>query len=204
MKRYILHVLIIVFTILGTVSCNDEEIKRDKEVISVDGEGLIINKETIIIDLDEVGIVDVVTTDSVTYNNQDYALYEVEIEGSMEEAEQIEVGTVLNIPTGNKGGQVMIVYEILPVEENREKGVGAYILKSIQVSLDMYFTYADPIIEFSTPDNRSKKNSVYPDKLTGSELVFSEHLPTFESELEGLNFTTSVEQLFEGSLNTKI
>jgi uncharacterized protein (TIGR02145 family) len=203
MKKYILYILI-VFTILEIASCKDEEIERDKEVIQVEGEGLIINKETIIIDLDEVGIIDVVTTDTVTYNNQDYALYEVEIEGSIEEAEQIEVGTVLNIPTGNRGGQVMMVYEIIPVEEDRSKGIGAYALKSIQVSLDMYFTYADPIIEFSTPDNRSKKNSVYPDKLTGSELVFSENMPTFESELEGLSFTTSVEQLFEGSLSTKI
>ena len=108
MKKYILHLLIIVFTLLATVSCNDEEVKRDKEVVQVEGEGIIINKESIIIDLEEIDVVDVVVEDIVTYNDEDFSLYEVKIEGSIGEAEQIEVGTVINLPLGDKGGQVML------------------------------------------------------------------------------------------------
>jgi uncharacterized protein (TIGR02145 family) len=204
MKRNSIVYIIIAILIVSFSSCKKDEIEREKEVFPVEGDGIIINKESIIIDLEEVDIVDVSTIDVVTYNEQDFEIYEVELEGSIEEAEQIEVGTVLNIPTGDKGGQVMIVYEIIPVEEDSEKGIGAYILKSIQINLDMYFTYNDPIIEFSTPENRSKKNSQYSEKLTSSESVLLNHLPSFTSELEGLTFTTSAEQFFEGSLSTKI
>jgi len=189
---------------LGFFSCKDEEITREKEFTTVKGDGLIINTETITVELEEVMVVDVFAEDTVKYNDQDFVKYEVELEGSLEELEQIEIGTVINMPIEEKGGKVMIVYEIIPTKENGEKGIGAVTLKAIQATLDLYFTGDNSIIEFSTPDNRSKKNSAYPEKLTGSELVFSEHLPTFESKLEGLSFTTSVEQLFEGSLSTKI
>lgn len=199
---------LILCCILMIGSCSKEEVEREKAQSLVEGKGVKINKEQKIVNLDNSDIIGVVTTDTVFYNNIELPRYQVEIEGSNEDLNKLEIGTIVNIPSGDKGGVLMFVTEVESgaVEGQRLKGVIGAIIKGFQVTLDMYFNYENAILEFSTPDNRSKKNLDIPNKLVGGTLDMGDKEVSFSVKNKDLdlNFTSSPEQICQLSLSSKI
>jgi uncharacterized protein (TIGR02145 family) len=204
-KKFFLPIFYIVLSLIFS-GCQKETIEQEKDPQIVQGEGVKINKEQKVIDLASTDASELESNDTIEYNDLKFPIYEVKVEGTAEEIEKIEPGTIINIPTGNKGGRLLFVYEVENAEKKgiQLKGAGALIIKGFQTTLDMYFNYENAILEFSTPDNRSKINSEIPNKLTGSDLPLRDKEISFESKLAGLKFTSGTDKLCKINLSAKL
>jgi PKD repeat protein len=183
--------------------CEKEVVEQEKEPVFVEGEGVKLNIEQKIVALPFSSVAEMEPTDTIIYNEQAFPRYEVKVEGVIEEIEKIESGTVIYVPSGDKGGIVLYVYEVKSTKKS-VSGEIAVLIKGVQTTLDMYFNYENAIVEFSTPDNRSKVNSKAPNKLKGNELSLGDAEIEFKTKFAGLEFTSSPDALCKLSLSTNL
>jgi len=194
--------IIIMLTFFGC-----EKIEKEKEPISVEAQGIKINKEQKIMDLASTNVTESETIDTIVYEGVKFLKYEMKIEGKEEEVGNIEPGIVIYIPSGDRGGKLLFVYEVENLGKSGANGKGliAVLIKAFQTTPDLYFNYENAVVEFSTPDNRSKINLDVPNKLPGSELNLAEgEVVDFKKKLAGLEFTSSPDRLCSLSISTNL
>jgi uncharacterized protein (TIGR02145 family) len=205
MKRKIFLLAFFTCTVLIFTTCKKETVEREVTPSIVEGEGIIIVKEQKIVELSSTYVLEVTTTDTVRINDKDFPVYEIPIEGTIEEIEQIEPGTVIYVPSGEKGGIVVFVYEVENgVKSGRLKGAIGAIIKGVQTTLDMYFNYEHATLSFTTPENRSKRNSTIANKLYGETTSWGETDTSFVAEMPGVKIESGSGKLFKASLSSTL
>jgi len=199
----LLFSLVLVLILFG---CRKEIIEKDKEQRTVEDQGVKINKEQKIVDLMLTNLTGLETIDTIEYGGVKFPVYELRIEVTEEEAESIEPGVVMYIPTGIRGGMTIYVYEVGSIKKSTfgSKGTIALMIKGFQTTLDMYFNYENAVLEFSTPDNRSKTNSGAPNKLVGSDLNLGGFDIGFTAQIDSLEFTSSPDKLCQLTISNKL
>ena len=79
------------------------------------------------------------------------------------------------------------------------------VIKGIQATLDMYYNGEHAIEEFSTPANRSKRNSQLERKLAGQgNFPLGDREISLEAELGGVSFSSGPDQLCMISMNSTL
>ena len=207
-NRYFLPILSL-FLLPVILTCQKETVEQDKDPVIVEGEEIKINVEQTVMDLSSAVVSKLEAIDTFEYQGVKFPKYELIIEATAEEVENIKPGTVLYIPTGTKGGKVLFVYEVEEFKKSGSqlKGYLARKIRAFQATLDQYFNYENAIVEFSTPDNRSKINSEYPNKLVGSSLPLADIEIKFVSEIDEkykLEFSSSPDALCKLNLSAKL
>ena len=209
MKNRYFKSILFVTLLLAVSTCQKETIETDKDPVTVEGEGLKLNVEQTVIDLSSAIVTELESVDTFEYNGVKFPKYELTIEATQDEAEKIQPGTVIYVPWGDKGGKVIFVYETGDPKKSGHqlKSRIGLAIKGFQATLDMYFNYENAVVEFSTPDNRSKTNSAYPYKLTGSEDPLADVGIKFEAEPDeklSLEFSSSPEALCKLEISAKL
>jgi uncharacterized protein (TIGR02145 family) len=203
---YEIIVLSILIMIMST--CKKEEIGRDKPQTTVEDAGIKINKEQKIVNLENSDITEVTTIDTILYNSKKLPKYQIVIEGNADDVSEIEIGTIIYIPKGDKGGILVFVTEVGSDDGSiKSKGLIRIAVKGYQATLGMYFNQENATLKFSSPDNRSKRALDIPNKLEGENLVFVDEKISFnigKGEDLDLQFSSMPDTICKLSISNKI
>ena len=166
--------------ILGMFSGCD--IEHSETVRNYSDDGLTIKNGSFFELLEDAIIENTTIVDTIEIEGKPFIKYELEISGNS--IDEIRPGTILITQDGM--GSLILITE---VEDNSlksasgETSVNGILASGVSATLDMLFNYEGAILQFSTKENRTKRNCDIDGKLYAGEISDEEN--KFEMETDG-------------------
>lgn len=149
------------------VTCKKEEVY--KEIKEVKEQGLIIKHETKFDVLENANLEETISNDTIVYEGYKIPVYDIVVSG--EGGADLKPGMFI-IDNAGSGGFYMIIKH--QGTKSSLKGIQGNWFKAVTPSLDFLYNYEGSIVQFSSPTNRSKRNSAIAGKLHGEVIADDE------------------------------
>ena len=196
--------LFLVLSLLLFAGCVKEN-EVNKPVQTIDGQGIILNKEQGKIELPTATITGTEQIDQNVYQGQTIVRQKMTIAAEEADLDKIEVGDMILSKDANGRTIPMLIYEADIPAPNR---TGRFILKidGVQVPPDLYYKDAIDGPTIITPANRTKGNVTFASKVEGEATtefpILDERTLKFgNSEAK---FTSDRDALLKFGVETKI
>lgn len=166
MKKTIIILLFLIIGIIVSTCKKEEEVL--KEVTKVqETNGLIIKPDSVFLILKNTEITSSQPTDTINYEGEKIPTYQLTIAG--ENTDKIKPGTIV-VDNSGQGKIYLIVKSISGGKSDRSKSLQILDFKAVNISLDFLFNYDGANLEFTSPENRAKKNSKINGKIYTNEI----------------------------------